>query len=186
MRTGTFYYINQVNIDPDIVLLGKSLAGGYYPLSAVIGRKELFESIPLEGSGFDSTFANNPLGLRIANKVIDFIEEKRISKRVGKTGKEFLDKLRKLEKFRFIKDINGIGMAFSYRVESLANALSTNAKLAKEIKKVAFKNHLIIQTAGVNGDYMKLSPSFFISDEEIDVSVRRLNKVMEIVSKIGF
>jgi 4-aminobutyrate aminotransferase-like enzyme len=77
-------------------------------------------------------------------------------------------------------------MAFSFSVESPENTIPTNAKLAKEIKKEAFINHLIIQTAGVNGDYIKLSPSFFISDEEIDISVKRLNKIMELVSKISF
>jgi len=185
-RTGTFYYINQVNIDPDIILLGKSLAGGYYPLSAVIGRRELFENIPLDGSGFDSTFANNLLGLRIANKAIYFMLKKKINKRVEKTGKKFLEKLQELQKYPFIEDISGIGMAFSFSVESPENTIPTNAKLAKEIKKEAFINHLIIQTAGVNGDYIKLSPSFFISDEEIDISVKRLNKIMELVSKISF
>lgn len=182
-RTGSFYYINQINIDPDIVLLGKSLAGGYYPISAVIGRRELFEHIPLDGSGFDSTFANNALGLRIANKVIDFISKKKINKRVAGTGKKFLEKLQELQKYPFIKDISGIGMAFSYRIESPENTVSANAKLAKEIKKEAFKNHLIIQTAGVNGDYMKLSPSFFISDGEIDIALKLLNIAMESVAR---
>lgn len=181
-RTGSFYYINQINIDPDIVLLGKSLAGGYYPISAVIGRRELFESIPLDGSGFDSTFANNPLGLRIANKIIDFMSKKKINKRVEDTGKKFLEKLQELNKYPFVKDISGIGMAFSYRIESPENTISTNAKLAKKIKKEAFINHLIIQTAGVNADYIKLSPSFFISDQEIGTTLVGLNKVMEIIA----
>lgn len=182
-RTGSFYYINQVNIDPDIILLGKSLAGGYYPLSAVIGRKKIFESVNLGSPGFDSTFANNLLGVAIANGVIEFIESKKVNKQVLKTGKRFLSKLREFNKFHFIKDINGVGMAFSYRVESAANSIEENSKLAKAIKRESFKDHLILQTAGVSGDYMKLSPSLLISDEEVDMVLAKLARVMINISK---
>lgn len=182
-RTGSFYYINQININPDIILLGKSLAGGYYPLSAVIGRREMFESVNLKNPGFDSTFSNNLLGIAIANEVIEYIEKNKINKKVIKTGKKFLSKLREFGKFNFIKDINGIGMAFSYRIESPSNFMSENSKLAKAIKKEAFQSHLILQTAGTNGDYMKLSPSFLISDTEVDMVFAKLYEVMNNVSK---
>lgn len=182
-RTGSFYYINQVNIDPDIVLLGKSLAGGYYPLSAVIGRRELFKSIPLSGSGFDSTFANNLLGIAIANKILDFIENKKVSRRLEAKSKKIMIKLKALRRFKFIKDVSGIGMAFSFRIEGLENSTEVNAKLAKEIRKTAFENHLLIQTAGVDGNYIKISPSLLISDEEINIAFDRLNRSMDIINQ---
>lgn len=182
-RTGSFYYINQININPDIILLGKSLAGGYYPLSAVIGRREMFESVDLKSPGFDSTFSNNLLGIAIANGVMKFMEKNKIDKKVVKTGARFLSKLREFRKFNFIQDINGIGMAFSYRVESPSGSMSENSKLARAIKKEAFQNHLILQTAGINGDYMKLSPSFLISDAEVDMVFEKLYKVMSNISE---
>lgn len=183
-RTGSFYYINQIKINPDIILLGKSLAGGYYPLSAVIARRELFESVNFNKPGFDSTFANNLLAMNIANRVIDYIHEENIYKKVDETGKAFLSELKKIEKFPFIRDVDGIGMAFSYRVQSPSGNIKDSAKLAKLIRKQSFDNHLIIQTAGVNGNYMKLAPSLLITPKEMKNVFSMFNSTLEEVANI--
>ena len=179
-RTGTFYYINQLNLDPDIILLGKSLAGGYYPLSAVIANRELYKSVDKSHSGFDSTFSTNLFGIEIANLVIDYIGQKKITKIVCETGKYFLSELQILVKdFNFIKELDGIGMAFSYKVEAPAGTVKESAILAKRIKREAFINHLIIQTAGVHGDRMKLSPNFFITKDEISLVIEKLRRTFK-------
>lgn len=182
-RTGTFYYINQLNIDPDIMLLGKSLAGGYYPLSAVIAGKNLFEAVGQNRSGFDSTFANNQMGVGIANKVVDFIQDEGILNQVNKTGAYFMNRLRDIFKdFDFIKDLDGVGMAYGYRIESPSNKTEDNSRLAKLIKQEAFKDHLILQTAGLNADRMKMSPSFFITEDEINKVMQKLHKILTNIS----
>lgn len=182
-RTGTFYYSNQLNLDSDIVLLGKSLAGGYYPLSAVIADKEIYEAVDVNHSGFDSTFATNLFGIEIANKVIDYIEEKNVLNTVQKTGKFLFLELKNLMKnYPFIKELDYIGMAYSYRVESTSGKMEDNTMLAKRIKKEAFKNHLIIQTAGVNVDRMKLTPNFFITNREIKDVLCRFKNVLDSIS----
>ena len=183
-RTGTFYYINQLNIDPDIVLLGKSLAGGYYPLSAVIANRELHDAVDAKHSGFDSTFATNLFGIYIANRVVDYIKEKDILTTVQKTGKTISSHLElTIKDFSFIKDFDSIGMAYGFRVEAPSGKIEGSSALAKRIKKEAFKNHLIIQTAGTNGDHMKLSPNFFISEDEIRFFLKKLNKLFNIIDK---
>lgn len=183
-RTGTFYYINQIKIDPDIVLLSKSLAGGYYPLSAVIAKRQLFMAVDFNKSGFDSTFANNLLAVEIANGVVDYIKKEDIAKKVVMKGKVFLNELKKIERYGFIKDVGGIGMAFSYRIQAPSNSKIDNAKLAKIIRKIAFLDHLIIQTAGIQGNYMKLAPSFFITQDEMKVVFDRFNGVLTKVNDI--
>jgi 4-aminobutyrate aminotransferase/(S)-3-amino-2-methylpropionate transaminase len=183
-RTGTFYYINQLNIDPDIVLLGKSLAGGYYPLSAVIANKELHDAIDAKHSGFDSTFATNLFGLDIANRVVDYIKEQDILTKVQKTGEIISSELELILKdFPFIKDFDSIGMAYGYRVEAPSGKIEDGSTLAKRIKKEAFQNHLIIQTAGTNGDHMKMSPNFFISKDEISFVLEKLKKIFNSIDK---
>lgn len=183
-RTGSFYYINQIKINPDIILLGKSLAGGYYPLSAVIAKRKLFESVDFNKPGFDSTFANNLLALNIANRVIDYIHEENLYKKVAETGELFLSELKKMEKFPFIQDVDGIGMAFSYRVQSLSGSPKESVKLAKLIRKQCFSNHLIIQTAGVHGNYMKLAPSLLVTPQEIRNIFNKFNSTLEEVVDI--
>jgi 4-aminobutyrate aminotransferase/(S)-3-amino-2-methylpropionate transaminase len=183
-RTGTFYYINQLNIDPDIVLLGKSLAGGYYPLSAVIANRELHDAVDAKHSGFDSTFATNLFGIYIANRVVDYIKEKDILTTVQKTGKTISSHMElTIKDYSFIKDFDSIGMAYGFRVEAPSGKIEGSSALAKRIKKEAFKNHLIIQTAGTNGDHMKMSPNFFISEDEIRFFLKKLNKLFNIIDK---
>lgn len=179
-RTGTFYYINQLKLNPDIVLLSKSLAGGYYPLSAVIANRELYESVDTKHSGFDSTFATNLFGIEVADKLLDYAKENKISERVKETGKYLKKELENLFKqFPFIKDFDSVGMAYGYRVESSINNPEESALLAKKIRKIAFKNHLITQTAGIKGDHMKLAPNFFITKDEIAKILLRLKKTLE-------
>lgn len=183
-QTGSFYYINQVQLDPDIILLGKSLVGGYYPLSAVIADRKIFEAVNRNRPGFDSTFANNLLATKIANNILSYIIDFKIIDNIQTNGKLFFDQLKQFENTSFIKDIDGIGMVFSFRVESTLNTLESNAKLAKVIRREAYQNHLIIQTAGVNGDYIKLSPSFLITPREIDEVFVKLQSVIQNTRKL--
>lgn len=179
-RTGTFYYSNQLNLDSDIILLSKSLAGGYYPLSAVIANKEIFDAVDASHSGFDSTFATNLFGIEIADKIIDYIEERDVLNTVQKTGKYLFSELKNLlENYSFIKELDYMGMAYGYRVESPSGKMEDNTKLARRIKKEAFENHLIIQTAGVNVDRMKLAPNFFITNREIKDVLSKFKKVLD-------
>lgn len=182
-RTGTFYYSNQLNLDSDIILLGKSLAGGYYPLSAVIADKKIYDAVDVNHSGFDSTFATNLFGIEIANKIIDYIEEKNVSKTVQKTGNFFFSELEDLmSHYSFIKELDAIGMAYSYRVESPSGKQEDSTNLAKSIKKEAFKNRLIVQTAGIKVDRMKLAPNFFITKTEIKEVLAKFKKTLDTVS----
>lgn len=140
-RTGSFYYINQVGINPNIVLLGKSLAGGYYPLSAVIADRKLYLAVDVLHSGFDSTFANNVFAIEVANRIVDYIRGKKINEIVKKNGGLFYKAFSQMmSNYPFISNFNRIGMAFSYK--------TPNVKIAKLIRKKAFDKHLIIQTAG--------------------------------------
>lgn len=179
-RTGTFYYINQVGIDPDIVLLSKSLAGGYYPLSAVIANREIHEAVDSRHSGFDSTFGTNLFGIEIANNVISYIKKNKVPETVNKTGEYFFSEFKQLiSNVAFIKDFDHIGMAYGYRVEAKSGNVKDSAILAKQIRGEAFKNHLIVQTAGVNGDHMKLAPNFFITKTEIKLVMKKLKNVFQ-------
>lgn len=183
-RTGTFYYINQPNVDPDIILLSKSLAGGYYPLSAVIANKELYEAVDNKHSGFDSTFATNVFGIEIANDVISYGQKTNIAKLVQTTGNAITQELRLLLlKFSFIKDFDSIGMAYAYRIEAPSGDIKESAALAKRIKKIAFDNHLIIQTAGVHGEHMKMAPNFFITKNEIRKMIERLSRTFDSIQR---
>lgn len=182
-RTGSFYYINQLNTKPDIVLLGKSLAGGYYPLGAVIAEAKLFKSMPPLRSRLDATFSNNFLGIAIANKTVDLLDGNLLTQ-IERKGTYFLHRIKKMRQFEFVQDINGIGLALSLRIESPDKEVIDNKSLAILIKKECFKKHIIIQNAGIHGNYLKISPSFFIGKSLIDSVADTLFEVMDKVNRM--
>lgn len=170
-RTGNFYAFSKFGIEPDIVLLGKSLAGGFYPLGAIIARREYFDKIGDRGSGFDSTFSNNIFGITIADGVMDYMQTNKILDKVKGQSIPFKQSMQKLtDKYSFIKNISIVGLACAWEI--------TDKATARAIKKKAFENHLIIQTAGTEGNYIKIAPALTITDEDLMSVFERLDAVL--------
>jgi len=167
-RTGEFYAFSKFSIQPDIVLLGKSLAGGFYPLSAVISKREYFDSVGNQKTGFDSTFSNNLFGIGIADKVMTYIKETNLLQKVQHQEKLFTRKMTQLkEKYSFIKNISVIGLACAWELVDNATA--------QKVKQQAFQDHIIIQTAGIEGNYIKISPALTITDQELKLAISQLD-----------
>lgn len=170
-RTGDFYAFSKFGIEPDIVLLGKSLAGGFYPLGAIIAKQEYFDKIGDQGSGFDSTFSNNIFGITIADGVMDYMKTSEILNKVKEQSTLFKQGMQKLaNKYSFIKNISIIGLACAWEI--------TDKATARAIKKKAFENHLIIQTAGTGGNYIKIAPALTIKDKDLMNVFERLDAVL--------
>jgi len=92
-RAGSFFVYQQYGVEnPDIVLLSKSIAGGYFPVSAVIARSDFFANVPLRGTAFQTTFNNSSLGLGIANQLMKFVEKEKIFDGILEKGEIFLEK----------------------------------------------------------------------------------------------
>ncbi|MFW6148825.1 MAG: aspartate aminotransferase family protein, partial [Atribacterota bacterium] len=106
-RTGKFFAIENWDIEPDMTCLAKSLASGL-PLSAVIARKEITDSLP--GGSIGGTYVGNPLACQAAIEVINIIEQENLLERAIRIG----DRLKKRflamkEKYLIIGDVRGIG-----------------------------------------------------------------------------
>ena len=86
-RAGSFFVYQHYGVEnPDIVLLSKSIAGGYFPVSAVIARPNLFANVPNRGTAFQTTFNNSSLGLGIANQLIKLVEKEKIFEGILEKG----------------------------------------------------------------------------------------------------
>src|SRR5262249_51223091 len=94
-RTGKMFAIEHSGIAPDIIASAKSLAGGF-PLSAVIGRAEVMDSVPPGGLG--GTYAGSPLGAAAGVAVLDVIAEDKLLERAQVLGKRLMDRLTAMSK----------------------------------------------------------------------------------------
>ncbi|MFC2035928.1 aspartate aminotransferase family protein [Chloroflexota bacterium] len=178
-RTGRFLAIEYYDIEPDVVLLSKSLAGGYYPLSAVIARRAIWDSISPVGSGIGSTFVNNPLATKVALEVLRILEEDGLMENATKAGDYFTKRLKEFEQFENIDNVTGLGLIQSFAVVKDKATREPAPEIAKKIQSEALKQCLIICCSGVNKDRIKFISPLWVKKKDIDMILEKLEHAVK-------
>ena len=106
-RTGKLLCHDHAGIKPDLVCLGKALSGGMYPVSCVLGSKEVM--LTLEPGTHGSTYGGNPLGSAVAIRALEVIRDENMVERAAKLGEMFRQGLRDLQS-PVIKIVRGMGL----------------------------------------------------------------------------
>jgi ornithine--oxo-acid transaminase len=106
-RTGAWFACDHEDVQPDIYVLGKALAGGFYPVSACVGRRDVMDLFTPGSHG--STFGGNPLGAAVARAALKVLRDEQLIERSARLGKVLLDALRAIES-PVIREIRGIGL----------------------------------------------------------------------------
>src|SRR5437868_15127130 len=104
-------------IRPDMVIIGKALAGGFYPVSAILASKEILGVYKPGDHG--STFGGNPLGCAVARTALQVLVEERLVERSAELGGYFLDKLQTLRSPN-LKEVRGLGLWIGIELNSPA------------------------------------------------------------------
>ena len=178
-RAGSFFVYQQYGVtNPDIVLLSKSIAGGYFPVSAVIARSTLFDNVPLRGTAFQTTFNNSSFGLAIANQLMKLVEREKIFDKVPEKGDTLLKKLRFLDKSPYVADLRGMGLAIAFDIIDPVSKMPSD-KLAKIFVSQCLKEHVISYACGVNSNSIKIIPSLVVTNEEIDIISEKLDNCLQ-------
>lgn len=175
-RTGKFFAIENWGIEPDIICLAKSLAAGL-PLSAVIVKKEITDSLP--GGCIGGTYVGNPIACRAALEVIKIIEEEHLLDRALKIGERLEERfLQMKESYPLIGEIRGIG---AMRAIELVKDRKTKEPATQETAQVVLeclKNGVFVPTAGINKNLLRMLVSLEITDEQLDEALDVLEKVI--------
>jgi ornithine--oxo-acid transaminase len=106
-RTGKRMCADHEGVVPDVFILGKALSGGFYPVSAVVARKEVLDVFAPGSHG--STYGGNPLGCAVARAALGVLEEESLAEKSAELGAWFLAELRKIE-HADIKEVRGLGL----------------------------------------------------------------------------
>lgn len=178
-RTGKFFAIENWNIEPDLICLGKSLASGL-PLSAVIAKKEITDTLP--GGCIGGTYVGNPLACRAALEVIRIIEEEHLLDRALKIGERLKERfLQMKDKYPLIGEIRGIGAMMAIELvkdrETKEPAIQETAQVIQE----CVKNGVLIAGAGINKNVLRMLVSLEITKEQLDEALEVLE---EAISKV--
>ncbi|MGB7553550.1 MAG: ornithine--oxo-acid transaminase [Candidatus Korobacteraceae bacterium] len=163
-RTGKLFAYMHEGITPDVVIVGKALSGGFYPVSAVLASKEVLGVFHPGDHG--STFGGNPLACAIARAALRVLVDENLVHRSAELGDYFLTKLKTLQSPR-IREVRGRGLWIAIELDVAARpyceALQKLGILCKETHE-----HVI-----------RIAPPLVISREEIFWAFERIKKVVE-------
>jgi 4-aminobutyrate aminotransferase len=160
-RTGKMLAVEHYGIEPDMVTMAKSLAGGF-PLAAVTGKAKIMDG-PAPG-GLGGTYGGNPLGIAAANAVLDVIDEEKLCDRANSLGQRLKQRLESLrESVPEIVDIRGPGFMNAVEFNDVKTNLPS-ADFANRVRAKALEKGLILLTCGVHGNVIRFLAPITIQD----------------------
>ncbi len=165
-RTGKLFAHMYEDAKPDILIVGKALGGGVFPVSGIITTWNILDVIGPGEHG--STFGGNPLGSAIASEAIDIILEENLPHRATEMGKYFKEGLKSLES-PLIKEIRGKGLLIGVELKREYGGARPYCQRLMEMGVLAKDTH---------GQTIRFAPPLIISRENIDFILERVKKVL--------
>jgi ornithine--oxo-acid transaminase len=162
-RTGKLFAYEHEGIRPDVVIVGKALSGGFYPVSAVLSSSEIMRIFNPGDHG--STFGGNPLGCAVARAALRVLMQEKLVERSAELGAYFLELLQKLRS-PDLKEVRGKGLWIGIELHSPARAY---CEALKEEGILCKETHDRV---------IRIAPPLIIQREEIDWAFERIRKVI--------
>ncbi|MGD0336160.1 MAG: aspartate aminotransferase family protein [Candidatus Omnitrophota bacterium] len=191
-RTGKFWAMEHFNVTPDIIVFGKALTNGLNPISGVWAKEKLIAPDIFPPGSTHSTFSSNSLGTAVGLEVMNLISESNFSTEVPRKGRYFISRLKKLQKkYPQIGDIDGLGMAI--RVEMCEkDGYTPNKRLTDDIAEIGLsgklntgdkKRGLILDIGGYYKNVFTIAPSFYITEQEMDLACELFEEALSLALK---
>lgn len=162
-RTGRLFAHQYEDVTPDAMILGKALSGGFYPVSAVVSRREVLGVFKPGDHG--STFGGNPLACAVARAALDVLEDERLPERAATLGAEMLEKVRAIAS-PVVKEVRGRGLWIGIELHEAARPWC---------ERLAARGILCKET---HDRVIRLAPPLVIAREEIDWAVNEIHQVL--------
>ncbi len=158
-RTGKLLAVNHENVDPDILILGKALSGGAYPVSAVLANNEVMEVIKPGQHG--STFGGNPLAAAVAIAALEVITEEGLADNAEKLGIIFRNELQEFAKNNdLVKLVRGKGLLNAVLIND-----SEDSSTAWDICMKLKDNGLLAKPT--HGNIIRFAPPLVMNEEQL-------------------
>ncbi len=161
-RTGKMFSIEHSGVEPDLMTLAKSVAGGV-PLSAVVGKADIMDA-PGPG-GLGGTYAGSPLACAAGLAVLDVMRDEKLLERAQQTGNFMVSRLKGLQaRFPCIGDVRGVGSMVAIELVKNRRADSPDADLTKALVQAAARRGLVILSCGMYGNIIRFLAPLTIAD----------------------
>lgn len=164
-RTGKWFAVEHMGIEPDLITVAKSLAGGF-PLAGVVGRQKMMDA-PDPG-GLGGTYAGNPVACAAALGVFDAFEQDKLLEKAQAQGKMILERMKAIKakgRGMPIGDIRGLGAMLAFEVVTEHGGLKPDPAGAKALAAKCLERGLLILTCGIHADTIRLLTPLTASKE---------------------
>jgi 4-aminobutyrate aminotransferase/(S)-3-amino-2-methylpropionate transaminase len=165
-RTGKMFAIEHAGIEPDLMTVAKSIAGGV-PLSAVVGKAEIMDA-PVVG-GLGGTFAGSPLACAAGLAVLEVIEKEKLIERADLLGGKLVARLRELQaKYNCIGEVRGLGMMVAMELVKNRRAEAPDAELTRALVQAAGRRGLILLSCGIYSNVIRILAPLTIPEAQLE------------------
>jgi 4-aminobutyrate aminotransferase-like enzyme len=171
-RTGRWFCIENENVAPDILCIGKAMGSGI-PISAAIGRAAVMDAWPLStGEALHtSTYLGNPLACAAALATIDELERLELPARAAALGEAFGPRMRALTSQPRVVAVRGAGLLWGVELEDSATAAA--------VVKGMLRNGAIVLQSGARGDTVVISPPLVIEEAQLTRALEVLEGALQ-------
>ena len=175
-RTGKLFAYEHFGVKPDILTSAKGIANGF-PLSAVIGKKEIMEQWPAGAHG--GTFGGNPVACAAANAVLDELTDGGMLDNAANMGDYFKEKLFALQKKypSVIGDVRGLGLMLA--MEMVHPDKTPDADITTAIRTKALEKGLLLLGCGTNHNIVRFIAPTIVTEKEIDIAINIIDECLK-------
>lgn len=177
-RTGRMFGIEHSGVEPDLVCVAKSLAGGF-PLSGLIGREAIMQAA--EPGGLGGTYGGSPIGCAAALAVLDVIEEEKLLARADALGERLKTRLEAMSKRNDllpIAAIRGPGAMVAFDIVKARGGHDPDGAGAKQVTARALAEGLVLLSCGIHGETIRLLMPLTASDALVDEGMDCLERAL--------
>ncbi len=166
-RTGKFFSCEHEGVKPDVAVIGKSLGGGVYPISAVLSQRDVLGLFKPREHG--STFGANPLACAVAREALRVIQDEKLIENSVEQGEYFLEKLKTI-KSRYIREVRGKGLLIGIELNPEAGGAR---RFCEELKKEG----LLCKETHEN--VIRFAPPLIIKQKDLNWAFKRVKEVFK-------
>jgi len=167
-RTGKLFASHHDDVRPDVVIVGKALSGGFYPVSAVLADKAILGLFMPGEHG--STFGGNPLGAAVARASLRVIREEKLAERAQQLGDYFIEQLTEIPS-PHVKEVRGKGLLIAVELKPEAGGARRFCEALQDKGVLAKETH---------DNVIRFAPPLVIDKETIDWALPSIREVLNI------
>ncbi len=180
-RTGRMFAIEHSGVEPDLMTIAKSVAGGV-PLSAVIGKADIMDSP--EPGGLGGTFAGSPLACAAGLAVLEVIRQENLLQRASHIGNFMASRLKGLQaRFPGIGEVRNTGAMVAIELVKSGRPDSPDAPTTKALVQAAGRRGLILLSCGMNANVIRFLAPLTISDALLKEGFHLLEQALDDVMR---